>query len=68
MATEKRKNVRQADLNKIPVGGSVTFKLPTAKACYNAKSAAYVLGRKLGVRFSVATDFSKNQITISKML
>lgn len=68
MATEKRKNVRQADLNKIPVGGSVTFRLPTAKACYNAKAAAYVLGRKLGVRFSVTTDFSKNQITIRKTL
>lgn len=68
MATETRENVRNADLEKIPFGGSVTFRLPTAKACYNAKSAAYVLGRKSGVRFSVTTDFSKNQITISKML
>lgn len=68
MATETRENVRNADLEKIPFGGSATFRLPTAKACYNAKSAAYVLGRKLGVRFSVTTDFSKNQITISKTL
>lgn len=68
MTTKTRENVRNADLEEIPFGGSATFRLPTAKACYNAKSAAYVLGRKLGVRFSVTTDFSKNQITISKML
>lgn len=50
----------------IPVGGSVTLRLPDRSAIYNAKSYAYQLGGRYEYRVTTETDLNKCTITIRK--
>lgn len=58
--------VTRDDLRAIQTGQSMTFDLPDAKACDNAKSLAYQFQNILGCKFSVQTDYAANTLTITR--
>lgn len=58
--------VTREDLKGIPLGCSKTFALENAKACDSAKATAYQMQNILGCKFKVSTDYSKNEIQITR--
>lgn len=58
--------ITREELRSMAMGETRTFTLPNAQQCDNGKSTAYQLQNLLGCKFSVKTDYSKHQLTITK--
>ena len=58
--------VTREDLRNMAMGETRTFDLPNAQQCDNGKSTAYQMQNLLSCKFNVQTDYSKNQLTITK--
>ncbi len=67
MAEEKTERLTRADLRSIDVDETKTFTLPNAKACDNGKSLAYQFQNILECKFRVSTDYTNNQLTITRI-
>lgn len=65
--TKKTEKVTRKDLRKLAAGESQTFILPEAKACDAGKVCAYQLQNILKCKFSVKTNYTKNQLTITRL-
>lgn len=55
-------------LGEMKLGERLTFKLPSAIACDNAKSLVAVVGRRTGFMFRVSTNYDECLLTITKEL
>ena len=58
--------VTMEHLRTIPVGESMSIKLPNADACGNGKTLAYQNQYKLNCKFSAETDYKTNTLTLTK--
>lgn len=58
--------ITRKELESMAMGETRTFTLPNARQCDNGKSTAYQMQNLLGCKFSVATDYAKNELTITK--
>lgn len=58
--------ITREDLRGMAMGETRTFALPNAQQCDNGKSTAYQMQNLLGCKFSVQTDYAKNELTITK--
>lgn len=58
--------ITREDLRGMAMGETRTFILSNAQQCDNGKSTAYQMQNLLGCKFSVQTDYAKNELTITK--
>ena len=66
LRTNNMERITREDLRNMAMDETRTFDLPNAQQCDNGKSTAYQMQNLLGCKFSVQTDYSKNQLTITK--
>lgn len=62
----QKEKLTRDDLRSIPNGGSITIALPSAQACYSAKTLAYQAQHIMNCKFSVRADFTENTLTITR--
>lgn len=62
----EKKKVTSAVLREMAVGESRTFELPNADAIDCGKTIAYRLQHSLHCRFTAASDYANNRLTLTK--
>ncbi len=64
--TRELEYLKRKDLRSIKDGGTITFRLPDARACDNGKALAYQLQNLLGCKFSIRTDYAASTLTVTR--
>ncbi len=62
----EKKKVTSEALRKMEIGQTITFDLPDADAINSGKAIAYRLQNSLRCKFRALSNYSNNQLTITK--
>lgn len=65
-AREKITRLTCDDLRSLEAGQTKSFSLPDARACRNGRALVYQYQHLLGCKFTTATDYVTNSLTITR--